>query len=376
MTNEDDLNKTATIAAAMVGITQSDTGDIAPSINPATTYAKGQGYSYYRDDGPGLRDAERVLCKLEQGADARLFSSGMAAATHLLIALGPGTHIVAPKTMYWFLRGWMLGHAKDFGLSVTLYDNGDLQSIRDCIKEGETKVVWLETPANPDWSVTDIAAAARIAHGVGAQLFIDSTAATPILTQPLLLGADVVMHSATKYLNGHSDVLAGALVTREQNAFWDQVVKARTGLGSTLGAFEAWLLLRGMRTLDVRMERHCRNAMKLAEVMQDHPSVSHVLYPGLPSHPGHDIAKKQMNGGFGGMVSIRLKDGADAAARMVTRTKLFKNATSLGGTESLIEHRGPVEGLDSPTPQDLLRLSVGLEDVDDLIADLDQALGQ
>jgi len=372
---DDSFTNPATIAAAMIGKSNADTGDVAPQIKPATTYAKGQGFSYYRDDGPGMADTERVLRNLEGGDGAYVFASGMAAATSLLVALGPDSHVLAPETMYWYLRSWMLKEAPAFGLAVTLYPNGDLDAIRAAIRPGETKAVWVETPANPDWSITDIAAAADIAHQAGAKLFIDSTAAPPTITRSLDFGADVVMHSATKYLNGHSDVLAGALITKKKDALWQRVHDARAGFGSTLGAFESWLLLRGIRTLDVRMQRHSENAMRVAEAMRDNPAVSHVLYPGLADHPGHEIAKKQMNG-FGGMMSIRLAGGADAAARAVERTKLFTNATSLGGTESLIEHRGPVEGPDSPTPQDLLRLSVGLESADDLIADLEQAIGQ
>jgi len=372
---DDDYDNPATIAAAMIGIGASETGDVAPHVKPATTYAKGHGYSYLRDDGPGLADTERVLMRLEGGAGALVFSSGMAAATCLLTALGPDSHILAPKSMYWYLRSWMLNEAPAFGLSVTLYPNGDLDAMHAAVRPGETKAVWVETPANPDWSITDIAAAADIAHRANAKLFIDSTAAPPCITRSLDFGADVVMHSATKYLNGHSDVLAGVLVTRDTDGLWERVHKARAGFGSTLGAFESWLLLRGLRTLDVRMQRHSENAMRVALAMAENPAVSHVLYPGLPDHPGHAVAAKQMKG-FGGMMSIRLAGGAEAAARAVTRTRLFTNATSLGGTESLVEHRGPVEGPDSPTPQDLLRLSVGLESADDLIGDLEQALGQ
>lgn len=373
--NDESFTDPATVAASMIGISDAETGDVAPHVKPATTYKYGQGYVYYRDKGPGMQDVEEVLRRLEGGKAAMVFASGMGAATSLLVSLGPDAHVVAPETMYWFLRNWMINDARAFGLSVTLYRNGDLDAIRNAIQPGKTKAVWVETPANPDWSITDIQAAADIAHDAGALLFIDSTTAPPVITRPLELGADVVMHSATKFLNGHSDVLAGALITNETNDLWERVHHARAGFGATLGAFESWLLLRGMRTLDVRMQRHSENAMRVAEAMLSNPAVSHVLYPGLPDHPGHDIAKKQMKG-FGGMMSIRLKGGADAAARAVLRTKLFRNATSLGGTESLIEHRGPVEGPDSPTPQDLLRLSVGLENADDLIADLEQALGQ
>ena len=372
---DDNFTNPSTIAAAMIGTRASESGDVAPQIKPATTYAKGHGYSYYRDDGPGMADVEQVLMRLEGGQGAMVFASGMAAATCLLTALGPGAHVIAPETMYWYLRSWMLKEAPAFGLRVTLYPNGDLAVMQAAIEPGATKAVWIETPANPDWSITDIAAAADIAHKAGARLFIDSTAAPPCITRSLDFGADVVMHSATKYLNGHSDVLAGALITNSKDGLWEKVHAARAGFGSTLGAFESWLLLRGLRTLDVRMQRHSENAMRVAGAMLANPAISHVLYPGLPDHPGHEIAAKQMNG-FGGMMSIRLNGGEAAAARAVTRTKLFTNATSLGGTESLIEHRGPVEGPDSPTPQDLLRLSVGLESADDLIADLEQAIGQ
>lgn len=372
----DEFKKLSTIAAAAIGAEIPDTGDIAPHIKPATTYEKGKGYLYYRNDGPGLSDAEAVVNKLEGGEGALLFSSGMAAATHLFIAMGHGAHILVPETMYWFLRFWTESQGSTFGLTFTRYPNGDTDAVQVAVENLKPDAVWVETPANPDWSVTDLAAVAEIAHAAGAKMFVDSTCATPILTRPIDFGADVVMHSATKYLNGHSDVLAGALITREADEFWQKVTDVRTGLGSTLGAFEAWLLLRGLRTLDVRVKRHCENAMRVAEAFHEHPLVHEVNYPGLTTDPGYKVAKSQMTGGFGGMMSIRVNGGGDAAARAVLRTKLFRNATSLGGVESLIEHRAPVEGPTTPTPQDLLRLSVGLEDADDLIADFEQALGQ
>lgn len=372
----DEFKNLSTIAAAAIGAEIPATGDIAPHVKPATTYDKGKGYLYYRNDGPGLSDAEAVINKLEGGQGALLFSSGMAAATHLLIALGHGAHVLVPETMYWFLRFWTENQGAAFGLKFTRYPNGDIEAVRSLVADHKPVAVWVETPANPDWSITDLAAVADIAHAAGAKMFVDSTCATPILTRPIEFGADVVMHSATKYLNGHSDVLAGALITRKADEFWQHVTNVRTGLGSTLGAFEAWLLLRGLRTLDVRVRRHCENAMKIALAFAEHPLIRKVNYPGLKSAPGHDVAARQMSGGFGGMMSLCVNGGGDAAARAVVRTKLFRNATSLGGVESLIEHRAPVEGPTTPTPQDLLRLSVGLEDADDLIADLEQALGQ
>jgi len=258
---------------------------------------------------------------------------------------------------------------------VDLVDGSDPGAIAAALRPGATKLVWIETPANPTWAITDIARAAQLAHDAGARLAVDSTVATPLLTQPIALGADLVMHSATKYLNGHSDVVAGALVTARQDDFWARIETLRHDGGAILGPFEAWLLLRGMRTLPLRVERACRTAALLAQRLAAHPSVAAVLYPGLPDHRGHAVAARQMRGGFGGMLSIRVKGGEEAAIATAARVRIWKRATSLGGVESLIEHRASVEGPDTPVPPDLLRLSVGIEDPDDLLADLDQALG-
>jgi cystathionine gamma-synthase len=232
----------------------------------------------------------------------------------------------------------------------------------------------VETPANPLWTITDIQATAQIAHAAGALLAVDSTVATPLLTRPLALGADLVMHAATKYLNGHSDLIAGVLVIREDSEYWQRVRKVRAQLGGTLGSFESWLLLRGMRTLHLRVRAACASAQRVAEHFHGHPLVAEVLYPGLPSCQGHAVAQAQMQGGFGGMLSIRARGGEAAAIAAAATTQLWKRATSLGGTESLIEHRASVEGAGTPAPADLLRLSVGVEDVTDLIQDLEQAL--
>ena len=236
----------------------------------------------------------------------------------------------------------------------------------------------METPANPLWTVTDIAATAAIAHAAGALLAVDSTVASPVLTRPIEHGADIVMHAGTKYLNGHSDLIAGVLVTARDDDFWKRVKLVRAQLGGTLGSFEAWLLLRGMRTLYLRVRQASASAQRIAEHFATHPRVEAVLYPGLPGAPGHAVAAKQMTGGFGGMLSLRTKGGKDggeaAAIATAAHTKLWKRATSLGGTESLIEHRASVEGAGTPAPPDLLRLSVGIEDCDDLIADMEQAL--
>jgi cystathionine gamma-synthase len=252
-------------------------------------------------------------------------------------------------------------------------DASDLDAVKAAMR-GNTKLVWVETPANPLWTVTDIEAVCAIAHARGAAVAVDSTVATPVLTQPLAHGADLVMHSATKYLNGHSDVIAGALATREDSALWQRIRMLRVHLGSVLGPFEAWLLTRGMRTLFPRVEVACRNAQRIAEHFAGHDKVSEVLYPGLPSFPGHELAKKQMRGGFGGMLSIRVRGGEAAAIATAANVRIWKRATSLGGVESLVEHRASVEGAGTPVPSDLLRLSAGIEDAGDLIADLEHAL--
>jgi cystathionine gamma-synthase len=250
----------------------------------------------------------------------------------------------------------------------------DADAVRGVIQPGRTRLVWTETPGNPLWNITDIAAMAEIAHGAGAYLAVDSTVATPVLTRPIERGADIVMHSATKYLNGHSDIVAGALVTRAKDEFWERIKQNRIQLGGILGSFESWLLLRGMRTLFPRVRMACASAQKIAEAFSAHAKVRAVLYPGLRDFTGHAIAARQMDGGFGGMLSIRVKGGEQAAIATAANVRLWKRATSLGGVESLIEHRASVEGPDTPCPPDLLRLSVGIEDTDDLIADLSQAL--
>jgi cystathionine gamma-synthase len=242
------------------------------------------------------------------------------------------------------------------------------------VRPGRTRIVWVETPANPIWAVTDIAAVAAIAHESGALLAADNTAATPILTRPIEHGADIVMQSATKYLNGHSDLLAGVLVAAREDELWRRIEDVRDHGGAILGGFEAWLLMRGLRTLNLRVRESCRSAQAIAEWCQGHAQVAEVLYPGLGNDPGHAIARRQMNGGFGGMLSIKVKGGRDAALAAAGRLKLWARATSLGGVESLVEHRASIEGPGGVAPPDMLRLSVGIEDVSDLIADIDQAL--
>ena len=369
-----------TIAAQALGWIDEATRAITPPIHVSSTYLRDadnqyrSGRAYARADNPAFDQAEAVLCALEGGAQAALFASGMAAATAVFQALAPGDHVLAPKVMYWSLRNWLTGFATQWGLQVELVDMSDPAAVQAAVRPGRTKLVWIETPANPLWSVTDIAATAAIAHTAGALVAVDSTVATPVLTQPLALGADVVMHAATKYLNGHSDLLAGALVTRADDELWQRIRKVRAQIGGTLGSFESWLLLRGMRTLHLRVRAASRSAQRIAEHFEHHPLVAAVLYPGLTGAPGHAVAARQMSGGFGGMLSIRARGGEAAAIAVAAHTALWKRATSLGGTESLIEHRASVEGVGTPAPADLLRLSVGIEDCDDLIGDLEQAL--
>ena len=370
----------ATLAAQALGSTDAATGAVVLPIHTATTFLRDadnqyrRGRSYGRADNPTYDQPQALLTALEGGAATLLFSSGMAAAAAVFQCLPRDSHVVAPQVMYWGLRGWLRNFAKAWGLAVDFVDATSLDALRGAVSPDRTRLIWIETPANPLWSLTDIAGSADIAHSAGALLAVDSTAATPVLTRPLALGADLVMHSATKYLNGHSDVMAGTLTTAREDAFWERLCAARSGGGAILGSFEAYLLLRGMRTLFPRVERACRSAQQIAEALSQNPRVADVLYPGLPRQPGHAVATRQMTGGFGGMLSMRVSGGAEAAIAVAARVEIWKRATSLGGVESLIEHRASVEGADSPAAPDLLRLSVGIEDPSDLIADLEAAL--
>ncbi|MGO4572232.1 trans-sulfuration enzyme family protein [Microvirga sp. 2TAF3] len=369
------------LTAQAMGHVDPITKAVVPPIHVATTYIRDEdnayssGFVYGRPDNATIREAEGVLAMLEEAeAGALLFSSGMAAATAVFQALDPGDHVVASKVMYWALRNWLMTEATRWGLSVEFAETDDLDALRKAVIPGRTKLVWAETPSNPLWTITDIAGAAEIAHAAGARLAVDSTTASPVHTRPLTLGADIVMHAATKVLNGHSDVVAGVLAGAKTDAFWNRIATIRKMQGAILGPFEAYLLMRGMRTLHLRAAAQARSAMTLAERFSDHPKIARVLYPGLPQHPGHDIAAKQMEGGFGYMLSIQLTEGEAAAIRTAARVTLWKRATSLGGVESLIEHRASIEGPGTPCPPDLLRLSTGIEDVNDLFQDLDGAL--
>ena len=369
-----------TIAAQAGGSIDPETGAIVPPIHVSTTFERDadnqsrRGYIYARPDNPTVRQLEGVMSRLEDGAASLVFASGMSAATALFLALERPAHVVAPAVMYWGMRKWLLTEAPSFGIEASLVDAADLDAIAAAIRPGFTRLVWLETPANPLWTISDIAGAAKLMHAAGVPLAVDSTVATPVLCRPLALGADAVMHSATKYLNGHTDVVAGTLTFAESGQLAARASTLRSGLGTILGPFEAAQLLRGLRTLYVRVRHQCVAALAIAQHFDGHPKIERVLYPGLVQDPGHAVAKRQMHGGFGGMLSIRIKGGEGAAIATAATVKVWKRATSLGGVESLIEHRASVEGPATPCPPDLLRLSVGLEAQADLIGDLEQAL--
>lgn len=370
-----------TLIAQALGEIDSATGALTPPISVSTNFEQAadgsyhQGRVYSRADNPTFEQAERMLAMLEGAAGGcLLFASGMAAATAVFQALLPGDHVVVARVLYWGVRKWLAEFGLSWGLDVEFVDTSDLRAVEAALRPGSTRLVWLETPANPSWEITDLRAISDLAHAAGARVAIDNTVPTPVLTRPIEFGADIVVHSATKYLNGHSDVLAGAVLSARNDPFWQRIRSWRRTAGAVPGPFEAWLLVRGMRTLFLRVRHQSQSALAIARHFEKHPALHAVLYPGLPSHPGHAIAMRQMTGGFGGMMSIRVSGGQERATAVLAAVKVFKRATSLGGTESLIEHRSSMEGPSSPVPDDLLRLSIGIETVEDLIADLEAAL--
>jgi len=370
-----------TVAAQALGEADPVSGGLAPVINLSTNYEQLPDGSYHQDrvytraDNPTSEHAERVLAALEgDGCACALFASGMAAITAVFQSLLPGDHVLVSRVLYWGVRKWLAEFPLSWGLVVEFTDTTDLAVVAAAIRPGRTRLLWVETPANPMWEITDLAAICDLAHGAGVLVAVDNTVATPVLTRPLEHGADLVVHSASKYLNGHGDVLAGAVLTARRDPFWERIRSWRRNAGAMPGPFEAWLLQRGMRTLFLRVHRSSQTALAIATRLDGHPAVASVLYPGLPGHPGHQAAARQMRGGFGGMLSIRLAGGAGNAHAVLRAVQVFKRATSLGGVESLIEHRRSSEGPSSPVPDDLLRLSAGLEDPQDLISDLESAL--
>ncbi|MGE5625352.1 MAG: trans-sulfuration enzyme family protein [Bacillota bacterium] len=353
------------------------TGAVAPPIHLSTTFERtpdyaAEGYIYSRSDNPNRNQLETCLAALEGGAGAIAFSSGSAAASAVFQSLKPGDHVVCSRDAYHgvlrILREVMTG----WELKVSYVDSTDLAAVKAALTPA-TRLVWVESPSNPLLKITDIAAVAELAHKAKALAVCDSTFATPALQNPLALGMDLVMHSATKYLGGHSDVLGGALVLRETGPWTERLRFLQGTLGAVPSPFDSWLILRGTATLTVRLKAQCENALALARHLEKHPKVEQVFHPGLESHPGHALAARQMRY-FGAMLSFCVRGGEGAAVRAASRVKLFTRATSLGGVESLIEHRASVEGPESTTPKNLLRLSAGLEHAADLINDIDQAL--
>ncbi len=350
------------------------TGAIMPAIHLSTTFQRSEEnqFAYSRVNNPNRQALEDCLVALEEGAAAAAFASGMAASAAVLQTLSAGDHILLPQDLYFGVRELATKLMPQWELSHTVVDMTDLSEVKAAIRPN-TRMIWIETPSNPLLNVLDISAIAGIARYAGALLVSDSTWTTPLLQRSLVLGADVVIHSTTKYLSGHSDVVGGVVIVKEEGDFLENLRQIQGIAGAVPSPFDCWLILRGIRTLPYRMRGHCHNAGKVAQFLADHPAVHTVRYPGLPSHPGHEIAGRQMSG-FGGMLSFQVNGGIEQAAVVAASTKLFAQATSLGGVESLIEHRAVAEGEGSQTPVDLLRVSVGLEHPDDLIADLAAAL--
>ncbi|MCX4995596.1 cystathionine gamma-synthase [Streptomyces longwoodensis] len=361
------------------------TGAVVPPIYQVSTYKQDGvgglrgGYEYSRSANPTRTALEENLAALEGGRRGLAFASGLAAEDCLLrTLLSPGDHVVIPNDAYGGTFRLFAKVVARWGVEWSVADTSDPAAVRAAITP-KTKAVWVETPSNPLLGITDIAAVAQVARDAGARLVVDNTFATPYLQQPLSLGADVVVHSLTKYMGGHSDVVGGALITADET-LGEELAYHQNAMGAVAGPFDSWLVLRGTKTLSVRMDRHSENATKVADMLSRHPRVTHVLYPGLPEHPGHEVAAKQMRA-FGGMVSFRVEGGEEAAVGVCNRVQVFTLGESLGGVESLIEHPGrmthaSVAGSALEVPADLVRLSVGIENVDDLLEDLQQALGK
>ena len=373
----------ATIAAQAGGLLDAGTGGVVPPIHPATTFVRDESYTpavdgnvYSRSHAPNGRMVEAVLAELEGAPEAMVFPSGMAAVAAIFRTLPGGACVLVQSQIYWGTTAWIRAFCSRRDITLIEVEAADTDAFAQACATHKPAIAWIETPSNPWLRIVDIAACAQAVHAAGGLLVADMTTATAVLTRALSFGADIVMHSATKGLNGHSDVLAGALACADASStIWQAIRADRDMAGAVLGPFEAWLLLRGMRTLPLRVERMSENAQKLAEYLGDHPGVEAVLYPGLPTHPGHALACSQMSGGFGPLLSFVVKGGAPAALAAVARLQLFHRATSLGGVESLVEHRHTIEP-HTGIPEGLLRLSVGIEDAGDLADDLGQALGQ
>lgn len=354
------------------------TGAVTPPIHLSTTFERAPdgtfpgGYIYSRDANPNRRALERSLAALEAGSAAAAFASGMAATAAIFQSLAPGDHVVVPDDSYYITRKLLDEVYSRWGLEYTPVNMTDLAAVAAALRPS-TRLIWIETPSNPLIRVTDIAAIVALARKAGARVACDNTWASPVLTRPLELGADLVMHSTTKYLGGHSDVLGGAVIARADDELFQRIRTVQIAGGAVAAPFDCWLLLRGIRSLPYRMRGHCEHALAVARFLEAHSAIARVHYPGLASHPAHAVAARQM-AGFGGMLSLEVRGGRAEAMALAGRLKLITRATSLGGPETLIEHRASVEGAHTRAPESLLRMSVGLEHPDDLIADLAQAL--
>jgi cystathionine gamma-synthase len=355
------------------------TGALAPPIQPSTTFERDpggsypRGYLYARNSNPNREALERCLADLEGGAAAAAFASGMAAVAAILQALKPGDHVIGPVDVYHGTARLLREHLIPWGLQAAFVDMTSLAAIGAALRP-TTRLLWVETPSNPMLRVTDIAGVVELGRRAGALVACDNTFATPVLQRPLELGADLVMHSSTKYLGGHSDVMGGAVVARTATGIFERIRRIQADSGAVPAPFDCWLVGRSIRTLPLRVRAHSEHASRVARFLAQRPRVDAVHYPGLATHPGHALAARQMQG-FGGVLSFQVPGDSDAALAVAAKVRLFTRATSFGGVESLIEHRASIEGPDSRTPPNLLRLSIGLEHPDDLIADLDQALG-
>ena len=377
--NDKDLSISTKIAQAL-HFSDPETGSVVPSIDHSATYSRDENYQprqafwYRRDGNKTTQLAEEIISELENANASLLFSSGMSACTAVLEMLPAEAQIAVPRVMYHGVLGQIQNFASKNRIRVDYYEAGDLTSMESVIKNGVTQLVWVETPNNPNWEVTDISSASELAHKAGAKLIVDATATPPTMTKSLDLGADISFHSATKYLNGHSDIAAGALSFNQQSSMYENLFTIRKLHGTVLNSQDAFLLIRGLRTLFLRVEKNSQNAMLLAKHFNKHEFIEKVLYPGLETHPNHQIAKHQTNGQFGGMLSVIVKGSQTDAINVVRNCKVFYPATSLGGVESLIEHRKTVSGDDFPVHENLIRISAGIEDPVDLINDLEQAL--
>ena len=364
------------------GINQRSNGPVNPPIHLSTTFVRDSNYAlvnkdnlYGRDDNDLYRQIESVMVQLENGSSSRVFSSGMAAISAIIRSIPTGSSLLIQSGIYWGTTLWIRHHCMQSGINLIELDATDGKNFQLAIQKEKPVLVFLEFPSNPWLKIADLELIATTCNETETLLVVDTTVATPLLCRPLELGADIVVHSATKVLNGHSDLIAGMATTRNSsNKHWQLICEDRKYTGSILGSFEAWLLLRGMRTLPLRLERMNRNAMEVAQYLSDHERVEQVYYPGLKNHPNHKIASRLMDGGYGYLLSFTVKGNRKVALEIVGKLKLILRATSIGGVESLIEHRNSIEGPESTIPENLLRLSLGIENCPEIIEDLEQAL--